>query len=34
MLAAQAHLGTKNANYQMRPYLYKRRKDGIFNIIN
>ena len=33
MLAAQAHIGAKNANTKMAPYIYKRREDGI-NIIN
>jgi len=30
MLAAQVHLGTKNLNYQMERYVYKRRNDGIY----
>lgn len=33
MLAAQVHLGTKNCNYQMERYVFRRRQDGIF-IIN
>lgn len=33
MLAADVHLGTKNCNFQMERYVYKRRTDGIF-IIN
>jgi len=33
MLAAQCHLGTKNCDYQMERYTYKRRNDGIY-IIN
>jgi len=33
MLAAQVHIGTKNANTRMAPYIYKRRDDGI-NLIN
>jgi len=32
MLAAQCHLGTKNMNYQMERYVYKRRNDGIYVI--
>ncbi|KAK9131507.1 hypothetical protein Sjap_011994 [Stephania japonica] len=33
MLAADVHLGTKNCDYQMERYVFKRRTDGIF-IIN
>jgi small subunit ribosomal protein SAe len=33
MLAAEVHLGTKNLNYQMERYVFKRRNDGIY-IIN
>ncbi|TPX38286.1 hypothetical protein SmJEL517_g00070 [Synchytrium microbalum] len=33
MLAAQTHIGTKNVDHQMHPYVWKRRADGI-NIIN
>lgn len=33
MLAAQAHLGTKNCDYQMERYVYRRRNDGI-HVIN
>ncbi|XP_074578011.1 small ribosomal subunit protein uS2y-like [Curcuma longa] len=33
MLAADVHLGTKNCDFQMERYVYKRRPDGIF-IIN
>eukprot|EP01018_Ginkgo_biloba_P031416 Gb_10091 [translate_table: standard] len=33
MLAADVHLGTKNCDFQMERYVYKRRTDGIF-IIN
>eukprot|EP00249_Psilotum_nudum_P009109 c21714_g2_i1 orf=284-1213(+) len=33
MLAADVHLGTKNCDYQMERYVWKRRSDGIF-IIN
>jgi len=29
MLAAQCHLGTKNCDKQMEPYVWKRRSDGI-----
>lgn len=32
-LAAQAHIGAKNANTKMTPYIFKRRQDGV-NIIN
>ncbi|KAG9296395.1 hypothetical protein G9A89_014987 [Geosiphon pyriformis] len=32
-LSAQAHIGAKNLNVQMTPYVWKRRADGI-NIIN
>ena len=33
MLAAQCHLGTKNCDFQMERYVYKRRQDGI-HVIN
>nr|QCO76341.1 hypothetical protein [Tamarix hispida] len=33
MLAANVHLGTKNCDYQMERYIFKRRSDGIY-IIN
>ena len=33
LLTAQSHLGTKNADQNMLPYVYKKRNDGI-NIIN
>ncbi|KAH0451366.1 hypothetical protein IEQ34_018665 [Dendrobium chrysotoxum] len=33
MLAAHVHLGTKNCNFQMERYVFKRRTDGIY-IIN
>jgi len=33
MLAAQVHIGTKNNSYQMKPYVWRRRSDGI-HIIN
>lgn len=29
LLAAEAHLGTKNCDFQMERYVYKRRSDGI-----
>ena len=29
MCAAEVHLGTKNCNYQMERYVFKRRNDGI-----
>jgi small subunit ribosomal protein SAe len=32
MLAAQCHLGTKNCDFQMERYVYKRRNDGIYVI--
>lgn len=28
MLAAEVHLGTKNCDYQMERYAFKRRNDG------
>jgi len=30
MLAAQVHLGTKNCDFQMERYVYRRRPDGIY----
>ncbi|KAL2919551.1 structural constituent of ribosome [Polyrhizophydium stewartii] len=33
LLAAQSHIGTKNADVRMEPYVWKRRADGI-NVIN
>jgi len=33
LLAAQSHIGTKNCDKQMEPYVWKRRQDGI-HIIN
>lgn len=33
LLAAQSHIGTKNAEVRMLPYVYKRRQDGI-HLIN
>ena len=33
LLAAQSHIGTKNSEKKMEPYIWKRRNDGI-NIIN
>mmetsp|Transcript_7537 Transcript_7537/g.10199 ORF Transcript_7537/g.10199 Transcript_7537/m.10199 type:complete len:297 (-) Transcript_7537:348-1238(-) len=32
MLAAQVHLGTKNCDFQMERYVWKRRSDGIYVI--
>eukprot|EP00891_Asterochloris_glomerata_P003433 jgi/Astpho2/3433/gw1.00055.25.1_t len=32
MLAASCHLGTRNCDYQMERYVYKRRLDGIYVI--
>ena len=32
MLAAQCHLGTKNCDFQMERYTYRRRSDGIYVI--
>jgi small subunit ribosomal protein SAe len=28
LLAAQCHIGTKNCDMQMQPYVWKRRADG------
>ncbi|OBZ81740.1 40S ribosomal protein S0, partial [Choanephora cucurbitarum] len=33
LLSAQCHIGTKNVNTRMTPYVHKRRADGI-NLIN
>jgi len=33
LLAAQAHIGAKNVQVHMEPYVFKRRPDGI-NVIN
>jgi small subunit ribosomal protein SAe len=33
LLAAQCHLGSKNLQVHMEPYLYKTRVDGV-NVIN
>ena len=33
LLAAQAHLGSKNLQVHMEPYLWKTRPDGV-NVIN
>lgn len=33
LLAAQCHLGSKNLQQNMEPYLYKTRTDGV-NVIN
>ncbi|KAL0885940.1 hypothetical protein Bca101_009923 [Brassica carinata] len=30
MIASEVHLGTKNCNYQMERYVYKRRNDGTY----
>merc|ERR1712100_119475 len=30
MLAASCHLGTKNCDYQMQRYVYRRRNDGLY----
>ena len=32
MLAAEVHLGTKNCDFQMERYVFKRRNDGIAQI--
>ena len=29
LLAAQSHIGTKNCDKQMEPYVWKRRSDGV-----
>lgn len=29
LLAAQSHIGTKNCDKQMEPYVWKRRADGV-----
>ena len=34
MLAADVHLGTKNCDFQMERYVYKRRTDGISPILS
>ena len=34
MLAAEVHLGTKNCNFQMERYVFKRRNDGTLLIIS
>lgn len=33
MLAAEVHIGTRNSDHQMRPYIWRRRNDGI-HILN
>jgi small subunit ribosomal protein SAe len=33
MLAADVHLGTKNCDFQMERYVYKRRTDGTYLIL-
>jgi len=32
LLAAQSHIGTRNLNFQMEPYMWKRRNDGVYII--
>jgi len=32
LLAAQAHIGTRNLYFQMEPYIWKRRNDGVYII--
>jgi len=32
LLAAQAHIGTRNLNHQMQQYIWKRRNDGVYII--
>lgn len=33
MLAAEVHLGTKNCDFQMERYVFKRRNDGTYYLI-
>lgn len=33
LLAADAHLGTKNCDFQMERYVWKRRSDGMFSVL-
>jgi small subunit ribosomal protein SAe len=33
MLAAEVHLGTKNCDFQMERYVFKRRNDGILAVL-
>jgi small subunit ribosomal protein SAe len=33
MLAADVHLGTKNCDFQMERYVYKRRTDGTYRFL-
>jgi len=33
LLSAQSHLGTKNCDVHMEPYVYKRRADGKHSLI-
>lgn len=33
LLAAQSHIGTKNCDKQMEPYVWKRRADGVLDIV-
>lgn len=32
LLSAQCHIGTKNANTRMAPYIHKRRADGKYDL--
>lgn len=34
LLAAQAHLGTKNCDKTMEPYVWKRRADGEWQFVD
>ena len=34
MLAANCHIGTKNCDKQMEPYVWKRRADGVCYILS
>ena len=33
LLAAQCHIGTKNCDKQMQPYVWKRRADGVLILV-
>ena len=33
LLAAQCHIGTKNCDKQMQPYVWKRRADGVLILL-
>jgi len=33
LLAAQCHIGTKNCDKQMEPYVWKRRADGMLALL-